>query len=159
MARYTGSMKQAPDFALPDQDGNVKTLAGYTGKWLVLYFYPKDDTPGCTKEACSFRDERDAIAEFGNCEVVGVSKDSVTSHKKFADKHKLNFTLLADPEHKVIEAYGSWQLKKFMGREYMGTNRDTFIINPAGQIAKEYHGVDPKTHADQIIADLRTLQK
>ncbi|HEY4160896.1 MAG TPA: peroxiredoxin [Candidatus Saccharimonadales bacterium] len=151
-------MKQAPDFTLPDQNGDIKTLGSYTGKWVVLYFYPKDNTTGCTAEACSFRDERDAIAEFGNAEVVGVSKDSVKSHKKFADEYHLNFTLLSDTEHKVIEAYDSWKLRKFMGREYLGTERNTFIISPEGKIAKEYRGVDPKTHAAQIIADLKTLQ-
>jgi len=150
-------MKQAPDFSLPDQDGNTKTLADYAGKWLVLYFYPKDDTPGCTTEACAFRDGREDLAALA--EVVGVSKDTVRSHKKFADKYGLNFTLLADPEHKTIEAYGSWQPKKFMGREYLGTERNTFIISPDGNIAKEYRGVDPKTHAAAIIADLKALQK
>lgn len=152
-------MKDAPDFALPDQDGNIKRLSDYGGKWLVLYFYPKDSTSGCTTEACSFRDERDAIAEFGNAEVVGVSKDSVRSHRKFADEQHLNFTLLSDTEHKVIEAYDSWKTKKFMGREYLGTERNTFIINPEGKIAKEYRGVDPKSHASQIIADLKESQK
>jgi len=151
-------MKQAPDFALPDQEGTIKTLADYSGKWLVLYFYPKDDTPGCTTEACSFRDERDAIAEFGNAEVVGVSKDSVKSHKAFTQKFNLNFTLLSDTEHKAIEAYDSWKPKKFMGREYLGIERNTFIISPEGKIAKEYRGVDPKTHAAQIIDDLKHLQ-
>lgn len=151
-------MKQAPDFALSDQDGTVKTLADYADKWLVLYFYPKDDTPGCTTEACNFRDERDAIAEFGNCEVVGVSKDSVASHKRFADKHHLNFTILSDTEHKTIEAYDSWKPKKFMGREYLGTERNTFIISPEGKIVREYRGVDPRNHTVQIIADLQTLQ-
>lgn len=151
-------MKPAPDFSLPDKDGNIHTLADYAGKWLVLYFYPKDDTPGCTTEACSFRDEREAIAELGNAEVVGISKDSVQSHKKFLEKYHLNFTLLSDPAHTTIEAYGSWQPKKFMGREYIGTMRNTFIINPDGQIVKEYRGVDPKTHAAEIIADLRELQ-
>lgn len=152
-------MKQAPDFSLQDQDGTVKTLADYAGKWLVLYFYPKDDTSGCTAEACSFRDERDEIAELGGAEIVGVSKDSVKSHKKFIEKNHLNFTLLSDPNHEMIEAYDSWKSKKFMGREYMGTERNTFIISPDGQIAKEYRGVDPKTHASQIISDLKTLQK
>jgi peroxiredoxin Q/BCP len=151
-------MKQAPDFSLPDQDGNSKSLSDYAGKWLVLYFYPKDNTPGCTTEACNFRDERDAIAEFGSAEVVGVSKDSVRSHKKFVDEQHLNFTLLSDTEHKVTEAYDSWKLKKFMGREYMGTERNTFIISPKGEIVKEYRGVDPKTHAVQIIADLKAAQ-
>jgi peroxiredoxin Q/BCP len=151
-------MKQAPDFSLLDQDGNTKTLSDFAGHWLVLYFYPKDDTPGCTTEACNFRDERDAIAEFGNAKVIGISKDSVASHKKFADKHGLNFTLLSDPDHIATEAYGSWQPKKFMGREYMGTNRDTFLISPQGMIAKEYRGVNPKSHAADIIADLKASQ-
>lgn len=150
-------MKQAPDFSLPDQDGKVHSLTDYTGKWLVLYFYPKDDTPGCTAEACAFRDGHEDLAALA--EVVGVSKDTMRSHKKFADKYHLNFTLLADPEHKTIEAFGSWQPKKFMGREFIGTNRDTFIINPSGQIIKEYRGVDPKTHATEIIADLKKLQQ
>lgn len=152
-------MKQAPDFSLPDQDGSVHSLADYTGTWLVLYFYPKDDTPGCTMEACSFRDERELIAELGNAEVVGVSNDSVKSHKQFIEKYQLNFTLLSDPQHRTITAYGSWVPKKFMGRDYIGTRRDTFLISPYGMIAKEYRGVDPKTHAAQIIADLRELQK
>jgi peroxiredoxin Q/BCP len=151
-------MKPAPDFSLADQDGNIKSLDDYAGKWLVLYFYPKDDTPGCTNEACNFRDERDAIAEFGNCEIVGVSKDTVRSHKKFAEKYGLTFTLLSDPEHTTIEAYGSWKLKKFMGREYMGINRDTFIISPSGNIVREYRSVDPKKHAAEIISNLKTLQ-
>jgi peroxiredoxin Q/BCP len=152
------SLPKAPDFTLPDQNGVEHSLGDYAGKWLVLYFYPKDDTPGCTTVACSFRDEREAIAEFGKAEVVGISKDSVRSHQKFAERYGLNFTILSDPEHKVIEAYDSWKPKKFMGREYLGTMRNTFIINPGGQIAKEYIGVDPKTHAPEIIADLQALQ-
>lgn len=151
-------MKRAPEFSLPDQDGTMHSLADYAGKWLVLYFYPKDDTPGCTTEACNFRDAREVIAQLSNAEVVGVSKDSVTSHRKFLDKYHLNFTLLSDPEHKVIEAYGSWKPLKFMGREYMGTQRNTFIIDPNANIVKEYIGVDPKAHAAQIIADLHSLQ-
>lgn len=151
-------MKPAPDFTLQDQDGNTKTLQDYAGQWLVLYFYPKDDTPGCTTEACNFRDERDAIAEFGKATVVGISKDSVASHKKFIKKHNLNFTLLSDPTHETIEAYDSWKLKKFMGREYLGVERNTFIITPGGTIAKGYRGVNPKTHAAQIITDLQALQ-
>jgi peroxiredoxin Q/BCP len=151
-------MKQAPDFSLLDQDGNTKTLADYAGKWLVVYFYPKDDTPGCTTEACSFRDERDEIARAGGAEVIGISKDSVKSHKKFAEKHHLNFTLLSDPDHVMAEAYDSWKLKKFAGNEYMGMERNTFLVNPIGQIAKEYLGVNPADHAVQIIADLKSLQ-
>lgn len=152
-------MQQAPDFSLQDQDGNTRTLADFAGQWLVLYFYPKDDTPGCTTEACNFRDERDAIADFGHATVVGISKDSVRSHKKFVEKYGLNFMLLSDPDHTTIEAYGSWRPKKFMGREFVGTNRDTFIISPDGKIAKEYRGVDPKKHAAEIIADLQALQQ
>lgn len=151
-------MKQAPDFKLPDQDGKIRSLKDYAGKWLVLYFYPKDNTTGCTNEACSFRDERDAIAEFGNAEVVGVSKDSIASHKKFIEKNHLNFTLLSDINHKVIESYGAWGPKKFMGKEYIGISRNTYLINPDGKIAKEYLGVNPKTHAVEIIKDLKTLQ-
>lgn len=151
-------MKQAPDFSLQDQDGTIHSLTDYAGKWLVLYFYPKDDTPGCTTEACNFRDERDAITEFGNAIVVGVNVGSVASHKKFADKYHLNFTLLSDPEHKTTEAYESWAPKKMLGHEFMGVVRNTFVISPDGMVAKEYRGVDPKTHAAEIIADLRSLQ-
>ncbi|HVU59982.1 MAG TPA: peroxiredoxin [Candidatus Saccharimonadales bacterium] len=149
----------APDFHLSDQNGVMHSLADYRGTWLVLYFYPKDDTPGCTTEACSFRDARELIAQLGGAEVAGVSKDSVASHKKFVTKHHLNFTLLSDPDHRVIAAYGSWQPRKFMGRDFLGTERNTFIIDPSGIIAKEYRGVDPQTHAAQIIKDLQALEQ
>lgn len=151
-------MRKAPDFSLQDQNGNTKTLADYAGRWLVLYFYPRDNTPGCTTEACNFRDSRDVIAQLGNAEVVGVSKDSVRIHANFVKKHNLNFTLLSDPDHKVIEAYGSWGEKKFMGRVFLGIKRDTYIINPEGMIVKEYKGVNPTKHAAEIIADLQQLQ-
>jgi peroxiredoxin Q/BCP len=151
-------MKTAANFSLQDQNGNLKSLRDFAGKWLVIYFYPKDDTPGCTTEACTFRDERDAIADMGHAEVIGISKDSVTSHKKFADKHHLNFTLLSDPDHATIEAYDSWKPKKFMGREFLGIERNTFIVNPDGKIVKEYRGVNPSQHAAQIIKDLKQLQ-
>lgn len=151
-------MMKAPNFTLKDQDGNEHSLGEYAGKWLILYFYPMDGTPGCTKEACNFRDARSAIAEFGNAEVVGISKDSIDSHRKFAGKHDLDFTLLSDPDHTVIEAYGSWDPKTILGNEFLGTKRDTFIINPDGEIAKEYRSVDPNDHAAQIIADLKVLQ-
>ncbi len=147
---------KAPDFSLPDQNGKTHTLKDYAGKWLVVYFYPKDDTPGCTTEACSFRDGRDMLAGLG-AEVIGISKDSVKSHAKFADKHDLNFTLLSDESTETIQAFGSWQQKKFMGREYMGINRDTYLINPDGEIVKKYEGIDPKTHFDEILEDLRSL--
>ena len=151
-------MNKAPDFTLTDQNGNIHGLTDYAGKWVVMYFYPKDDTPGCTTEACSFRDERDAIMEYGNAVVIGVSKDTVAAHKKFADKYNLNFTLLSDPSHSMIEAYGAWGPRKFMGREFYGIIRSTVIIDPDGNIVKEYPKVDPKKHAVQIIDDLRTLQ-
>jgi peroxiredoxin Q/BCP len=151
-------MQKAPNFKLQDQNGNYKTLNDYAGKWLVLYFYPKDDTPGCTTEACNFRDERDAIAEFGNAEIIGISKDSVKKHANFVKKHNLNFTLLSDPTHGIIEAYGAWGLKKFMGREFIGIHRNTYIIDPSGNIVKEFNNVDPKKHASEIIAVLKNFQ-
>jgi thioredoxin-dependent peroxiredoxin len=150
-------MKKAPDFTLSDQNGTPHRLADYRGKWLVLYFYPKDDTPGCTAEACSFRDEREVIAEHG-AEIVGISKDSVASHKRFAEKYSLTFTLLSDEDHQVIEAYGAWSPKKMFGREYLGTQRKTFIIDPNGDIVREYPDVTPKEHAREIIHDLAELK-
>lgn len=148
---------KAPDFSLQDQFDTTHSLKDYAGKWVVLYFYPKDDTPGCTKEACSFRDEFSEIEKAGAV-VLGVSKDSVKSHAKFAEKYNLNFPLLADVDMEVMKAYNAWGLKKFMGREFQGTLRKTFIINPSGQIVKEYPKVTPKDHAVQIIKDLEELQ-
>ncbi len=155
---YSMTNRPAPNFSLPDQDGIVRTLGDYRGRWLVLYFYPRDNTAGCTTEACEFRDENVIIAQFGNAGIIGVSRDSVKSHKAFADKHHLNFPLLSDPDHKVIEAYGAWQPKKFMGRQYMGIQRSTFLINPDGLIVKEFPKVTPKKHAHQIIEALHCLQ-
>lgn len=149
---------QAPIFKLPDQNGKMHSLSDYNGKWLVVYFYPKDDTPGCTTEACSFRDARELIAELGNCEVVGISKDSVKSHAKFAEKYNLNFTLLSDEDHSVAEAFGVWAPKKFMSREFLGILRNTYIISPTGEIAKTFEGVNPKEHAAEIINALKELQ-
>ncbi len=151
-------MKPAPNFSLPDQDGETCTLKDYAGKWLVLYFYPKDDTPGCTTEACSFRDERELIANLGNAEVVGISKDSVTSHKKFVDKYKLNFTLLSDETLETIKSYNAWGERSMYGKVYLGVIRSTFIIDPNGNIVKEYPKVNPKKHAAEIIKDLEGLQ-
>lgn len=151
-------MKQAPTFRLQDQTGTYRTLSEFSGKWIVLYFYPKDDTPGCTVEACSFRDSRELIAELGNAVVIGVSKDSVASHKKFAERYKLNFTLLSDESTEVIQAYGAWQQKSMFGKKYMGIQRMTVIINPEGMMVKEYPKVNPAKHAAQIIKDLRDLQ-
>lgn len=147
---------KAPQFSLPDQHGDMKSLSDYAGKWLVVYFYPKDDTPGCTTEACNFRDGRDMLESVG-AEIVGISKDSVRSHAKFADKHDLNFTLLSDESTETIQAFGSWKPKKFMGREYLGINRDTYLIDPKGEIVKKYEGVNPKTHFSEIYEDLKKL--
>ena len=123
---------------------------------MLLYFYPKDDTPGCTKEACAIRD---TYAEFKKVKavVLGVSTDSVTSHAKFAKKFNLPFTLLADEEKKVAKAYGVWGKKKFMGREYMGTHRTSFLIDPQGMIAKVYVEVKPEMHAEEVLKDLETM--
>lgn len=151
-------MRPAPNFTLLDQDGVARSLADYRGRWLVLYFYPKDDTPGCTSQACSFRDEREVISEHG-AEVVGISKDSVRSHKKFAEKHGLNFTILSDPEHTTIEAYGAWAPKKMMGREFLGTHRNTVIVSPEGNIVREFPNVTPKDHALEIIRALDELKQ
>ena len=144
---------RAVDFRLQDQNGNWHSLADYAGKWLVLYFYIKDDTEGCTMQACGVRDARGKIAELANAEIIGISKDSVESHKSFAGKHELNFTILSDPDHKVIEAYGAWD-----PNTEVGTKRNTVIINPDGEIVKQYEDVEPGTHAGQIIADLKMLQ-
>lgn len=144
----------APDFTLPGQDGGTVSLKDFAGKWIVLYFYPKDDTPGCTVEACSLRDARDDIAELG-AEIVGISKDDPSSHEKFKAKHSLNFTLLSDPEGEVIEAYGAWGPKMF-GKE--GILRKTFLIDPNGIVRKVYGRVTPLGHGEQVIAELKRLQ-
>lgn len=149
---------KAPAFNLPDQNGEFHSLDSYHGKWLILYFYPKDSTPGCTKEACSFRDGRDFLIQAG-AEVVGISKDSVASHKKFAEKHKLNFTLLSDTSAETIKAYDSLGEKKMFGKSYLGVKRNTFLIDPRGNIVKEYKGVNPITHTGQVLKDLEKLSK
>lgn len=145
----------APQFTLIDEDGKPHSLADFRGQWLVLYFYPKDDTPGCTTEACSLRDARDDLTALG-AQVVGVSKDEASAHEKFKTKYNLNFTLLSDPEGKVIEAYGAWG-KKMFGRE--GILRKTFIIDPEGQVVKVYGRVTPLGHGDQVVAELKKLQE
>jgi peroxiredoxin Q/BCP len=150
-------MKQAPTFTLADQDGKTHSLADYRGQWVILYFYPKDDTPGCTTEACSFRDEYDYIQENGAV-VLGVSKDSVTSHKKFAEKYNLHFPLLSDESLDTIKAYGAWGERSMYGRKFMGIIRSTYLIDPEGNIAKEYPKVTPKGHAVQIVKDLEALK-
>ena len=144
---------KAPDFKLEDQDGKLKSLKDFSGKWLVLYFYPKDDTPGCTVEACSLRDANDELISLG-ANVVGISKDDTDSHRKFKAKHKLNFTLLSDPTGKTIEAYGAWGPKMF-GK--LGIQRKTFIISPDGKIMKIYGRVTPLGHGDQVVNQLKEL--
>lgn len=149
---------KAPDFSLPDQNGQIRTLAEFVGKWLVIYFYPKDGTVGCTAEACSFRDAESIIAELGNAIVIGVSKDSVKSHAKFADKHNLNFILLSDESTDMINAYSAWQEKSMFGKKYMGIQRMTHIIDPTGEMVKTYPKVNPVNHAGDIILDLKVFQ-
>jgi len=144
----------APDFTLPDINGKIHTLKEYAGKWVILYFYPKDDTPGCTTEACSLRDQRDTLADMG-AEIIGISKDDANSHEKFKAKYSLNFTLLTDAEQKVIDLYGAWG-KKMYGRE--GILRKTFVINPNGQVVKVYGRVTSMGHGEQVVDELRTLQ-
>ncbi len=147
---------KAPDFELPNQDGVIHKLSDYKGKWVVLYFYPKDDTPGCTKEACNFRDSFRELQKLG-VQILGVSKDSVKSHKKFAEKYNLNFPILSDESKDVIKKYGSWGLKKLWGREYEGTLRNTYLIDPKGNIKKFYEKVNPTVHATEILNDFKVV--
>lgn len=156
---YTGRMTQmtpytAHSFTLSDEMGAIHSLDDYRGDWVVLYFYPKDDTPGCTVEACAMRDARDDLTDLG-AKVIGISKDDATTHEKFKAKYNLNFTLLSDPEGQVIEAYGAWGKKQF-GRE--GILRKTFIISPEGQVVKVYGRVTPLGHGVQVTEELRRLQ-
>jgi thioredoxin-dependent peroxiredoxin len=148
----------APAFSLPDGDGNTVTLSDFRGKRVVLYFYPRDNTPGCTKEACGFRD---AHADYQSKDVVvlGVSTDDGKSHTKFAAKFELPFPLLSDADSQVATAYDSYGLKKFMGKEYMGVSRKTFIIGPDGKIEKIYPKVKPENHAAEVLADLISLSE
>lgn len=148
---------KAKDFELPDQNSTVHKLSDYKGKWIILYFYPKDDTPGCTKEACNFRDSIDRFQKLG-VQILGVSKDSVISHKKFVEKYRLNFPILSDEKLKVIKAYKSWGIKRFLGREFEGTLRNTYLIDPEGEVRKFYEKVNPLTHSSDILSDLNSLK-
>ncbi len=141
--------ESAPDFELSDAEGNIVRLSDSLGKWRVVYFYPKDNTPGCTKEACDFS-ERFADFEGLDAVVIGISTDSPESHRKFAAKHHLSITLLSDPEHEVIERYGAWQPKKMMGREFFGTVRSTFLVCPRGRVAHIWPAVKVRGHADEV---------
>ncbi|MBN8546695.1 MAG: thioredoxin-dependent thiol peroxidase [Ignavibacteria bacterium] len=140
---------KAPYFELPNQDGETVKLTDLKGKNVVLYFYPKDDTSGCTKEACSFRDEL-SIFEGVNATIIGVSGDSVKSHRKFADKYSLNFTLLSDESKQMLEAYGVWKEKSMYGKKYMGIERTTFVIDPEGTIKKVFNKVKVDGHTEEV---------
>ena len=143
----------APEFTLADEAGQMHSLSDYRGKPVVLYFYPKDDTPGCTKEACGFRDDYSAYEQAGVV-VLGVSPDTSKSHAKFKTKYELPFTLLADPEHDVLKLYGAWGLKKSFGREYEGVFRTSFLIGEDGKIMKVFKKVKPAIHSAEILAVL-----
>ena len=147
---------KAPDFSLPDQDGRMHSLADYKGKWVLIYFYPKDDTPGCTKQACVIRDNLPDFKKL-DCVILGISVDSVKSHNKFAKKYKLPFTILADDKKEVVKKYGVWQKKNFMGKSYMGTKRISYLIDPEGKIDKVYPEVKPDDHADEVLRDIENF--
>lgn len=181
--------QKAPSFKLPDQDGVLRQLKDYAGQWLLIYFYPKDDTPGCTTEACSLRDnfpkfkkitspnpslerrgKREGAAsssgsspfkgEVGrSVTILGVSIDNVKSHNKFVTKYKLPFTLLADENKEMVEKYGVWAEKSMYGRKYMGTLRTSFLIDPTGKIAKIYEKVKPAEHAEEVLVDIAKLNE
>ncbi len=144
----------APTFTAPDRDGKNITLQDFQNRWLVLYFYPKDNTPGCTTQAIEFTAK---LPEFTalDTQVVGISPDSIVSHGKFIDKQKLEIILLSDPEHQIAESYDVWQLKKFMGKDYMGIVRSTFLIDPSGKIAKIWSSVKVKNHVDAVLQEVK----
>lgn len=145
---------KAPKFELLDQYGKTHKLSDYLGKKVLIYFYPKDDTPGCTTEACNFRDNFKDLEKMGLV-VLGVSKDSVKSHKKFAEKFNLNFPILSDESTDMINSYGAWSLKKFMGREYMGIVRMSVLVDEAGKVSKIYESVKPAVHTQEVMSDVK----
>ncbi len=146
----------SPDFTLPDATGTEHSLSDFRGEWVLLFFYPRDNTPGCTREACALRDAYDEFRALG-ATVIGMSTDSERSHQRFIDKHKLPFLLLADVDHKVVHRYGSYGEKKFMGRVFDGVFRRSVLIDPDGKVARIYTKVRPDSHAAEVLADLRTL--
>lgn len=148
----------APDFELLDQSGKKHKLSGYRGRWVLIYFYPKDDTPGCTKEACGIRDSFREFEKLG-VKVFGISVDSIKSHEKFVSKYKLPFTLLSDEGKRVVNLYGVFGKKKFMGREHMGIFRSSFLIDKKGKVAKVYEKVKPEGHAQEVLEDLKEMMK
>lgn len=143
----------APDFSLPDQNNVNHTLSRYRGHWVVLYFYPKDQTPGCTTEACAFRDNFAALKKSGAI-VLGISADSMASHERFVKKHALPFPLLSDLDKTVVKLYNVWAPKKFLGREFLGIKRASFLIRPDGRIARIYEKVKPQTHPNEVLQDI-----
>ena len=143
----------APDFELPDQDGKTRKLSDYRGQTILLYFYPRDFTPGCTTEACQIRDSFPKFSD-GNTQVLGISTDSVESHKKFAQKYNLPFTLLADIKKEVVKSYGVYKPKKFLGKEFLGVVRTSFLVGEDGKIKKIYEKVKPAIHAEEVLKDL-----
>ncbi|AKM81569.1 MAG: Peroxiredoxin [Candidatus Pacebacteria bacterium GW2011_GWF2_38_9] len=146
----------APDFALFDQQNQQHQLKDYRGKWLLLYFYPKDNTPGCTVEACTLRDRWGEFVKL-NAVVLGISADSVSSHQKFSEKHSLPFPILADEKKTMLKAYGVLAEKSMFGKTFLGIKRSSFLIDPEGKIAKIYQSVKPAVHAEQVLADIRKL--
>jgi len=149
--------KPAPPFTLLDADGAAVSLADFRGQWLVIYFYPKDNTPGCTREACEFTAEGEAFARRG-ARVVGISPDSPTSHRRFAEKHGLGITLLSDPDHTVLKQYDAWGTKTLYGKTYEGVIRSTVLVDPKGRIAWHWPKVSPAGHAAEVLAKLAELQ-
>jgi peroxiredoxin Q/BCP len=154
MVELTG--KQAPIFTLPDQNGDMVNIADFKGKNVVLYFYPKDMTPGCTTEACDFRDQYSEFSTFDTV-VLGISPDPAARHQKFIEKYQLPFALLADEEQATVELYGVWKLKKNFGKEYMGIERSTFLINKEGIVAKEWRKVRVKGHVEETLQAVKEL--
>lgn len=148
--------QEAPDFTAPTQDGSTLTLSDYRGQWVALYFYPKDDTPGCTKQACSLRDGYTALQDAGIV-VIGVSEDDVDSHEQFADKYDLPFSLVADPDHEVLEAYGVYGERQMYGNTFMGTTRTTYLIDPDGVIRHVFKRPKTDAHAEEILGKLDGL--
>ncbi len=149
---------KAKDFTLADQDGETHTLSDYFGNWILIYFYPKDDTPGCTKEACMIGDVFPKFKKL-KAKVFGISADSEKSHKKFADKYDLPFTLLSDGDKKVLKMYGALGEKSMYGKKYIGILRNSYLINPEGKIAKVYEKVNPEKHADEVLGDIKEFSK